>query len=370
MAQKLDVIDADGHILEPVDLWQTHIDPKFRGRGLQLVANNDGSETLLVDGKRLGGKGTKFGLLGSIGARYGDLPGHIPYLDGRRGGFDPHARITDMERDGIDAAFLYPSLGLFVAGIEDVELAAATARAYNRWLAEYCAPYPDRLYGIAMLPFQSIEKTVEEIEFAAKELGFRGGFIRPNPYGGRCLHHPDHDRIWEVAQDLEFCIGIHEGQGSGQPTLAEDRFETRAAKHCVSHMFEMEAAAVSVLMMGIADRYPKLRFGFLEASGGWMAGLLDRMDRHFDDEGMNDLNISMRPSELFRRQCFISFEPVEGALKVLADYIGSDSILWATDYPHLDGFWGAPKMIRDLGLKDQTLANVLGGGAKRFYGLD
>ena len=68
------------------------------------------------------------------------------------------------------------------------------------------------------------------------------------------------------------------------------------------------------------------------------------MDRHFDDQGFNDSGLTTRPSELFRRNCWISFEPVERSPKVLADYIGPNKILWATDYPHSDGFFpGAPK---------------------------
>jgi predicted TIM-barrel fold metal-dependent hydrolase len=131
----------------------------------------------------------------------------------------------------------------------------------------------------------------------------------------------------------------------------------------------MMAAATSLIMCGVCDRFPRLRIGFLESGGGWMAGWLDRMDRHFDDMGMNDMAIKTRPSEMFHRQCFISFEPVEKTLPMLADYLGSDHILWATDYPHLDGFWNAPGMIRAMGMPPQTLANVLAGGAKRYYGL-
>jgi uncharacterized protein len=90
------------------------------------------------------------------------------------------------------------------------------------------------------------------------------------------------------------------------------------------------------------DRFPKLRIAFLESGGGWMAGWLDRMHRHFDDVGMNDTKLTTRPSDIFRRQCFISFELVEGSLKYLAEYIGSDNILLATDYKHADGFPDAP----------------------------
>ena len=100
-----------------------------------------------------------------------------------------------------------------------------------------------------------------------------------------------------------------------------DRFTAGGAvRHCVAHTFEMMAAATSLIMCGVCDRFPRLRFAFLESGGGWMAGWLDRMDRHFDDKGMNDTGLTMRPSDIFRRQCFISFEPVEKSLPLLADY--------------------------------------------------
>ena len=70
------------------------------------------------------------------------------------------------------------------------------------------------------------------------------------------------------------------------------------------------------------------------------------MDRHFDDQGFNESAPKTRPSELFQRNCWISFEPVESSIAVLADYIGPHKIMWATDYPHSDGFFpGAPKML-------------------------
>jgi predicted TIM-barrel fold metal-dependent hydrolase len=368
------VIDADGHILEPPDLWEEYIDPKFR-EGCPKLITEDGNETFRVEGDyavRLGGakKTVGFGATGAIGARDGSVSPRIAYVDGRKGGFDPHARIPDMDAEGIEAVFLYPSLGLFLGAINDAEFSAAACRAYNRWLSDYCKPYPERLFGAAMLPMQSIEGAVQEMRFAAKDLGFRAGFIRPNPYNGRVLHDPDYDPLWTEAQEMGFSIGIHGGSETRQATLAMDRFKRGGAvRHVVAHTFEMMAAATSFIMCGVCDRFPGLKVAFLESGGGWMAGWLDRMDRHFDDLGMNDTGLSTRPSEIFHRQCFISFEPVEKSLALLADYIGSTNILWATDYPHLDGFWDAPGMIKRLGLPTQTLANVLAGGAKRYYNL-
>ena len=369
------VIDADGHICEPPDLWEKYIDPKFREGCPALVIAADGGEILRIEGDYAidmgrGKKKVTFGGTGAFGARDGKVAPNIPYLQGRPGGFDPHARIPDMDAEGIDAVFLYPSLGLFLGAMKDPDFAAAASRAYNRWLADYCEPYPQRLFGAAMLPLQSVEVAVQEMRFAVKELNFHAGFIRPNPYNGRVLHDPEYDPLWTEAQELGFSIGIHGGSEAGQPTLAMDRFTRgKAVRHCVAHTFEMMAAATSLIMCGVCDRFPSLKVAFLESGGGWMAGWLDRMDRHFDDIGMNDTRLSMRPSEIFRRQCFIAFEPVEKSLALLADYLGSDNILWATDYPHLDGFWDAPGMIKRMGMPPKTLANVLAGGAKRYYGM-
>src|SRR5205085_9797124 len=132
-------------------------------RAPRMIVDTDGKERLNVEGRILGSQ-KGLGLLGGIGARQGTVSDvTMKYVEGRRGGFDPHARIVDMDLDGIDAAFLYPSVGLFSGAVRDPELAAAMCRAYNRWLADYCEPYPDRLFGVAMLPMQSIDLAIEEM---------------------------------------------------------------------------------------------------------------------------------------------------------------------------------------------------------------
>src|SRR5438034_352310 len=181
MALAYNVVDADGHILEPLDLWDKYIDPEFHERRPRFVIDENGKERLSVEGKMLGNP-RGIGSLGSVGVRQGDVkPDSLKYAEGKKGGFDPHARIVDMDADGIDAAFLYPSLGLFAGAVEDPELAAAMCRAYNRWLADYCKPYADRLFGVAMLPMQSVELAIEEMRYAREKLGMRGGVLRPNP---------------------------------------------------------------------------------------------------------------------------------------------------------------------------------------------
>ena len=165
MSRSYNVIDADGHVLEPFTLWNDYMDPQYRERAPKLVKDENGKERLLLEEKILGSR-AGFGGIGGVGARQGTVAADaMEYKDGRKGGFDPHARIPDMDLDGIDAAFLYPSLGLFAGAVSDPAFAAAMCRAYNRWLADYCKPYPDRLFGIAMLPMQSIEAAIGEMTF-------------------------------------------------------------------------------------------------------------------------------------------------------------------------------------------------------------
>src|SRR6516225_12266488 len=187
------VIDADGHILEPLDLWEKYIDPRFRDRAPKIVKGENGRERLVIEEHEVG-----ISRIGAVGARQGVIETDtITYKDGKPGGFDPHKRIPDMDVDGIDAAFLYPSIGLSFGGVEDPELVHALYHAYNRWLADYCRPYPDRLFGVAMLPLHSVELAIQEMQFARKELGFRAGFIRPNPYNNKMVHHPDYEPFWK-----------------------------------------------------------------------------------------------------------------------------------------------------------------------------
>jgi predicted TIM-barrel fold metal-dependent hydrolase len=274
MTRAYNVVDADGHILEPLDLWDKYIDPKFRDRAPRIVKDNEsGKERLVIEEHTVGNPQIGIGRIGAVGARQGVVAADtMEYKEGKPGGFDPHKRIPDMDADGIDAAFLYPSLGLFSGAIHDPQLAAAVCRAYNRWLADYCKPYPDRLFGVAMLPLQEVELAVAEMRYARKELGMKGAFIRPNPYHGTTMiNDPMYEKFWAAAEDLDMSIGFHEGGSSGMPTVGIDRFEGRAARHIVSHTMEMMLAALAVIWGGVCEKHPKIRIGFLESGGGWIA---------------------------------------------------------------------------------------------------
>ena len=368
MGRTYDVIDADGHVLEPADLWEKYIDPKFRDGAPRIIIDTDGRERASVAGKIIGGpKGLI--MSGSIGIPLDQIDG-MKYAEGKQGGFDPHSRLEDMDLDGIDAAILYPSLGLFSGAITDPDLAAAVCRAYNRWIVDYCSACPERLFGTAMLPLQSVEHVVAEMRYARHTLGLRSGFVRPNPYNDRPLCDPAYHPIWAEAQELDFSIGFHESTSSGMAAVGVNRVRGFGAKHIVSHAMEMMLASLNIIWGGVCEQFPKVRFAFLESGGGWMVPWLNRMDRHFDRNAFDDANVlKMRPSDYFRRQCWISFEPIEETFVSSAEILGKNKLLWATDYPHIDGYFpGAPQMISDR-LPEHLRQPVLAQGAMDFYKL-
>src|SRR5882757_6768152 len=279
MTRAYNVVDADGHILEPLDLWDKYMDPAFRDRAPRIVKEADGKERLVIEEQSLGSKERGIGAIGGVGARQGVVADDtMEYSQGKAGGFDPHARIPDMDADGIDAAFLYPSIGLFSGAIHDPKLAAAVCRAYNRWLADYCGAYPDRLFGIAMLPMQDVDLAVAEMRFARKELGFKAAFIRPNPYhGNKTINDTMYEPFWAAAEELDISVAFHEGASAGMPQVGMDRFATRGAQHIVTHTLEMMLACLAVIWGGVCERHAKVRIAFMESGGGWVAPWLDRM---------------------------------------------------------------------------------------------
>ena len=133
----------------------------------------------------------------------------------------------------------------------------------------------------------------------------------------------------------------------------------------------MQQAFLSYFTMGAFERFPTLKFGVLEAGCGWIGSFLDRMDAVFETITAKGVQLEHRPSEVFRRQCFISGDPDETAAPFVIDHVGADSFMWATDYPHPDhpGTW-VPALERFVEpLSDKTRAKVLGENVRRIYAI-
>ena len=192
------VMDSDMHVMEPPDLWQRYIEPRFRDRAPVGTQNYLVDLHLMHDGEVISRFKRPMEGKDKVVAqckRFGRLE---QYLDFDKRGWDAHTQIEAMDAEGIDVAILFPTRGLFAHAKEydDDALAAAISRAYNNWMADFCALNPQRMIGSAMVPAQNIDAAVQETKRAKEELGFRSIFLRPNPVRGRNWNNPAYDPLW------------------------------------------------------------------------------------------------------------------------------------------------------------------------------
>ena len=364
-------IDADGHVIEPADLWERELPPSLRGRGFAVRWNPDSQqEEVHLEGRLL----LPWGIVGVglAGRPFDDVGKGVRYSELMPGGFDPVRRLKDMDSEGIDIAVLYPSIGLFLEAVEDPLLGEACCRVYNDWLADFCRTAPDRLIGVAAMPLQDVGAAVRELQRAAG-LGLRGAFIRPNPCNGRALHDRYFDPFWAAAAEAKVPIGLHpSGAGDLPGALQGLRLDAPIMGHPSIFFIDDFVGFSHLVCGGVLERHPRLTIVVLEAGGGWLGHWFDRFDHFAHVYSWMAPDLRLRPSEYFKRQCYVSYDPDETTLPLLAPLIGEDRIVWASDYPHLDATF--PGVVREL---EEQLAKlppgarelVRGANAARLYGL-
>jgi predicted TIM-barrel fold metal-dependent hydrolase len=367
------IIDADGHVMEPRGMWERYIDPVFRDRAPRLVTGPGGHTRISVDGRlvpRREGTNRVSDAMQEAFSR--NIREHLAeYLEAR---YSPESQVKALDEGGIAMSFLYPTQGLYTAAIDDLDpaLAVAICRAYNDWLLEFCAYAPDRLRPVGMLvALHDPAAAVEEARRLAPR-GFRAVFVRPNPVHGRTLDDPAYEALWTECERLRLAVGVHEGVGARLPTLGADRAGTFFAAHAASHPMEQMAAMAALIGGGVLERHPGLRVGFLEAGCGWLPYWLWRLDEHWEKTAGVDGEpvLRARPSEYFRRQCWISFEPEEPYLPRVLDLVGADRLLFASDFPHPDHKW--PQIVEAvvaLPLPEGDRRRILEDNAAAFYGV-
>lgn len=365
-------IDADGHVLEPPDLWETYLEEKYRPRALRIGVDDAGYEYLEIDGKpsKRSKKGS-IGLLGAMGEedmrprpdrRYAD---HMPF-----GASDPSQRLELMKQENLDKVLLYPTLGLlWEVELTDPELSLAYCRAYNRWIADFCRASEGRLVPIAQLTLLDVEGSAAELERAVLD-GCRGAWVNPFNHHKTIHGHAKHDPLYRKCVELDVPIAIHPTfipHGAAEGIFEWPR-EGRAWAEAIWLRSVVQQALISFFSLGTLERFPELRLGILEAGSGWIGALLDRLDAYSDS-----LNLTRpRASEIFRRQCFISGDPDETAAPYVIDHVGADCFMWATDYPHPDHphTWVDDLTRYAEQLAPETRRKVLGDNVRRIYRLD
>jgi predicted TIM-barrel fold metal-dependent hydrolase len=353
-AAEIAVIDADGHVSEITEGIEAFLPPGMKPFAPRHWIDDQGRPRQIVGGEVMP-----------------PIPAPAQGWDIPAGGHDPKQRLHDMDRQRILRSVLFPTLGLAFAGIRDTRIQIALCRAYNDWLAGYCAIDAERLLGVSLLPQNDLAGCLEEARRSVELYGYRAVMLRPNPILGRGLHHPYWEPLWDLLEELDVTLAIHEGTTSNVPQSGLDRFDNFAMKHVVSHPHEQQIACVGLIMGGVLERHPGMRVVFLESGCGWMPHWLERIDEHGESWGHATAPLTLTATAYFQRQCFISCDPTEKGIPAFISQLGDENLLFASDYPHPDAL--AENIVGSISerpeLSNESKRRVLETNARRCFGL-
>jgi predicted TIM-barrel fold metal-dependent hydrolase len=337
--------------------------------------------------------------MGSAGREY--IPGRIHradrmaatglYEDGKRGIrrlSDPELRVKDQDLDGVQGEVLYGILGT-TGRMNDPEAAVEVIRIYNEWLADFCSTHPDRYAGLASIPNHPLEAAIVEVERVAKR-GVCRGLDIANSSDLKPLWDPYWNPLWEVINSSGLPLHFHTVGGylpdnirkivflGSDPTRASlpdaptvDLRVARAAFATNITQFQINMANIltSMIFSGVLERYPGVRLVLGESGIGWIPYVLWRMDAEWEDQ-FKDLELTMPPSEYWRRQCWATYQTDPIGVKLI-DELGADKIMWGSDFPHPDGIWPDSReyIQKELGhLPADVRRKVVCENAGRLYG--
>jgi uncharacterized protein len=312
---------------------------------------------------------------------------HFRYLKQNRratGNPSPDDWNHFLDKTGISWTVLYPTAGLAVGRIMALDWAAMACRAYNTWLYETFLNKNSRLKGVALIPFQDVDKAIIELRRAVKELGMLGGMLPSN--GEAIQGHLGNKIYWplyEEAEKLGCALAVHV---SCLHNMGFDAFSTYYPAHALGHPFSLMIQGAAMLAHGVFDRFPKLRVAFLEGGATWVPFMMDRLDRSYHG-GHMQLNLEgdliggpkqgEKASDYFKTQLregriFVGFDCDDDGLGTAVAKGGRQSFLFGSDFPH--EVFDATKCRHEIDelleredLTQEDKEAVLGQNALRFY---
>jgi predicted TIM-barrel fold metal-dependent hydrolase len=250
------------------------------------------------------------------------------------------ARAAELDREGIEAEVLYTTVGLTFFGLEDHEFRRACFRAFNDWLAEHCAGAAKRLFGVAMIATDDVDRGVAELERSVDK-GLRGAMISIGNQPGESYGDAKFDKFWSAAEALEVPISLHVAATETRWTNTGSMFVDFA---CV--FTPTMYAITSMIFSGLFDRHRKLRVLSVENDAAWPLAVLERMDDRWAHDQLwapvtgrpSEITSDRIPSQIFHDHVACTFMRDRTAVRN-RDIIGRENLMWGADFPHFDGAW-------------------------------
>jgi predicted TIM-barrel fold metal-dependent hydrolase len=415
------VFDSDSHVVEPRDVWERYLEPEYRMLGKHALWREEGrtSSYLKVNGEIF------------RDTMNSNIPRHAIWRPGmtwdaigeldpqtrhamNEGAWDPQARLRDMDAMGVDQALLYPTW--FAEGfhlVHDPDVAYALARAYNNWIADFCAAAPDRLFAAAMVPLQHMDFALEELQRVAKLPCFRGAFLRPMFLEGRYFTHPYYDPLWAELERLGLTAAVHPTPGLWNPEwtshgpfvekirgrlhqapligggagpFAGGGSGTQGAAFFAgtvplghplapilsywldNHMF----VASTLIGFTVMQRYPAMKVVVAHGKASWMEEVLEKMEASTRVIPLlHTYPVRTDPEAMWEEgHVMLGFDAEERLIQKLPHDFAA-KVVWGSRYPHHDttSAWDAIAMLTRANVEESLMARMLGGNAAQQFGI-
>ncbi|HEY7138251.1 MAG TPA: amidohydrolase family protein [Acidimicrobiia bacterium] len=355
------LVSADSHVNEPPDLWVTRVPAALRDRAPRVERFDEG-DAWVLEGVS---DPINFGMNACAGLAPTEMKGWARFEDLRRGGYDPAARLEEMDEDGVDAEVLYPTprLSQAIVANRDDELHLACVRAYNDWLSEYVGHAPERFGGLVLLPNCGVEHAVAEIDRVLERPGMRGVVIGCYP-NGTLTPTADDDKVWARVVDAGVPVSIHVSLSRSMPAAH------RAHLPGYGRFYDAPNRMIELVFNGVFDRFPELAFVFAEVDFGWVPYVKEQIDNnYFRLDPVSRFGLQAPPGEYIERHFHFGY--MTDAFGVRNRHaVGVERILWSSDYPHISADW--PHSWRTIqssmsGVPRAEREAILAGNARRLY---
>jgi predicted TIM-barrel fold metal-dependent hydrolase len=357
------LISADSHVNEPPDLWLDRVPAALRDRAPRIERFDEG-DAWVIEGVR---DPINFGMNACAGLEPEEMKGWVKFEDIRAGGYDPGARLLEMDRDGVDAEVLYPTPRLSAAIIanKDTEYHLAMVKAYNDWISEFVAHAPTRFGGLAILPNRGgVNESVTEIDRVLDRPGMRGVMMGCYPNGTLSIE-PEDDAVWGALAERGVPLGIHVSLTQTMPA------SHRSHLPGYGRFFDAPNRMIELVMAGVFDRFPALNVVFAEVDCGWVPYVKEQIDNNYHRlDPVSRFGLNRLPSEYITEHFHYGYMTDSIGLR-MRDDIGVERILWSNDYPHISADW--PYSWRTIqasmsGVPAAEKQLILAGNASRLYG--
>jgi predicted TIM-barrel fold metal-dependent hydrolase len=366
------MISVDDHLVEPPETFEGRMPARFKDMGPRVIEEDDGSQVWLIEDRKIPNAGAN-AQVGRPYAEYSREPTRFDEM--RRGAWDVHARVADMDLAGIWGSLCFPSMiagfaGARFAEVKDQEFGLAAMRAWNQWHREaWVGAYPERFIAQQVTWLRDPEIAAKEIYLNA-ERGFTSLSFpeMPEKLGLPSIYTGYWDPVMRACEETGTVLSLHVGSASSVVTGSSD-----AIPEVITSLFFVGSIITTSdwLFSKIPVRFPKLKIAISEGGIGWVPALIDRIEHctKYREYTGGWMDVDLSPVDVLHRNFwFCALDDTAGFL--LLDRIGEDRVTVESDYPHTDTTWPDTQnyLKRQLGfLPADTIEKLTWKNASELY---